>query len=290
MFAMARLARIIGLLALAAVLGACSAVKLGYNDLDEVAYWWLDNYIDLTDEQTPRVREDLARLHGWHRNEELPRISALLHRMETLAPGEISPAQACDFVPPLRERLHAIADRAEPAIVTLALGLAPEQLAHLERKYEKTRAQYRKEWVMPAPGELAEKRFEQFVERSEMVYGQLEEPQRAVLRRQLDQSIFDPRRLLTERQRRQQDTLQTLRKLAGQPVTISAARSLVHGWLQRLQASPDAGYRRYEQDWVAESCRTFSALHNSTTPTQREAAVRRLRAYQRDLRELSSQQ
>jgi hypothetical protein len=31
------------------------------------------------------------------------------------------------------------------------------------------------------------------------------------------------------------------------------------------------------------------ALHASTTAAQREAAVRRLRAYQRDLRELAAQ-
>jgi hypothetical protein len=33
----------------------------------------------------------------------------------------------------------------------------------------------------------------------------------------------------------------------------------------------------------------FSAVHASTTVAQRQQAVRRLRAYQRDLRELSAQ-
>ncbi len=54
-----RLGRIICLLGLAAALAACSAIKLGYNNIDDVAYWWLDSYVDFSDEQTPRVREDL---------------------------------------------------------------------------------------------------------------------------------------------------------------------------------------------------------------------------------------
>jgi hypothetical protein len=40
---------------------------------------------------------------------------------------------------------------------------------------------------------------------------------------------------------------------------------------------------------IDEACVNAAALHNSTTAAQREAGVRRLRAYQRDLRELSAQ-
>ncbi len=289
MTTLSRLARIIGLLALSAALAACSAIKLGYNNLDEIVYWWLDSYVDFTDEQAPRVREDLARLHAWHRNEELPRLAALLQGVETMAAAEVSPAQACAFVPRLRERVHAVAERAEPAIVTLTVGMGPEQLAHLERKYGNNNDKYRREWVRLAPAALHEKRFEQIVERSEMIYGPLEEAQRTVLRRQIEQSVFDPRQVLAERQRRQRDAVQTLRKVTGPPaVTLIEARALVRGYLERAQASPDPAYRRYEQGVIEEGCRILSALHNSASPAQREAAVRRLRAYQRDLRELAA--
>lgn len=286
---MARLARIIVLLVLAAALGGCSAIKLGYNNLDQVAYWWLDSYVDFADDQSMRVREDLGRLQAWHRVQELPRLIALLQEVESLAPGEVSAQQVCAFVPKLRERVNAVTDRAEPAVVTLALGLAPEQLAHLERKYTDNNQRFTKEWVRLDRAELIDKRFKQFVERSEMFYGNLEEPQRAALRQQLDRSIFDPRRLLAERQRRQQDALQTLRRLAGQPVALAEARALVRGYLHRVQASPDAGYRRYEQDLIAEGCRNIAFLHNQATAVQRQAAAQRLRAYQRDLSELAAQ-
>ena len=41
---------------------------------------------------------------------------------------------------------------------------------------------------------------------------------------------------------------------------------------------------------IQEGCRTFTAVHQVTTPAQREQAARRLRAYQRDLQELAAQQ
>jgi hypothetical protein len=73
-------------------------------------------------------------------------------------------------------------------------------------------------------------------------------------------------------------------------VPLAEARALLRGWFDRALVSPDAAYRAHQEQLVQESCRIFSATHNATTPAQREMAVRRLRAYQRDLRELAAQQ
>ncbi|MCX7224461.1 MAG: hypothetical protein NT071_02345, partial [Burkholderiales bacterium] len=53
-----RVFRIIGLL-LALLLSGCSALRLGYSQAPELAYWWLDSYFDFTEAQTTRVRADL---------------------------------------------------------------------------------------------------------------------------------------------------------------------------------------------------------------------------------------
>lgn len=278
------------LLALAAALAGCSAIKLGYNTLGEVAYWWLDSYIDFTETQRPIVRQDLARLHQWHRAEELPKFAAILRRMEELAPGDVSPGQACSFVPEFRQRLAAVADRAEAAAVALASGLSAEQLRHIQHRYEKNNAGYTSDWVELAPADRLEKRYRQFLERSEMIYGRLDEPQRTALRSDIEKSVFDPRRSLAERQRRQHDALRTLRQMGGQRIGFQQARQLFRGYLERVQYPPEPAARAYQETLVEEGCRHFSVLHNSTTATQREAAVRRLRAYQRDLRELAAPQ
>jgi hypothetical protein len=289
MKSVARLARIIVLLTLAAALAACSAVKLGYNNLDQAAYWWLDSYLDFTTEQSVLVRQDLARLHAWHRAEELPRIGDMLHRMEQLAPGNITPAQACQFVAEFRQQLGALADHAEPAVVTMAISLSPEQLAHLQHKYEKNIAKYRDEWVDLSAAELREKRFEQFLKGSDMIYGSLDEPQREALRRDVERTIFDPKRILVDRQRRQADALQTLRQVTSGTVDFTTARRLMRGYIERFQASPDKRYREYQEALIQEGCRHFAALHNSTTAAQRQGAVQRLRAYQQIVVELTAQ-
>ncbi len=288
--ALTRLAGIIVALVCAFGLGGCSAIKLGYSTLPEVAYWWLDGYLDFTDTQTAQVRGDLARLHGWHRAEELPRLADLLARMELAAAGPVTGPQACAFVAEIQTRLNVVAEQAEPAVLGLAASLSAAQLRHLEAKYASNNDTWRRDWIAPAAEARREKRFEQALDRAESIYGRLDEPQREVLRQQLAASIFDPARILTERQRRQQDLLQTLRRFQTPGLAPTASRALMRGYLERAQRSPDPAYRAWQDALLEEGCRTFSALHASTTPAQREQATRRLRAYQRDLRELAARQ
>ncbi|MCW5650034.1 MAG: hypothetical protein KIS62_09830 [Ramlibacter sp.] len=282
------MARIIGLLALAAALSACSAIKLGYNNASELVYWWLDGYLDFTDEQSPRVREDLARLHQWHRANELPRYAALLREVERLMPGDVSAQQVCAIAGEVVQRLTALSQRAEPAVVTTAMGLSPEQLQHLARRYERNNTDYRKDWLSLDPQAQQEKRFKVLLERSEMVYGSLGDPQQDVLRQQVAQSVFDARQFDAERQRRQRDALRTLRSLQQPPMPLGDAVLAMRGYLQRSRESPDPVWRQQQERLLQEGCRTFAALHNSTTAAQRDSAVRRLRAYQRDLGELAA--
>jgi len=281
-----RLARIIVALLAAMGLAACSAIKLGYNNFDEVAYWWLDSYVDFTDEQARRARAELDRLHAWHRSEELPRLVEMLQRMERIAPGTIAPHQACAFVAEVQDRLNLVAAQAEPAVLALAADLTPEQLRHLEGKYRSNNEKFRREWVDQALSAQREKRYERMLERMESFYGRLDSEQRRVLREGIERSTWDAQRVLAERLRRQQDLLQTAGRLIE---TRGASREPLRGYVERVQRSPDAAYRDWQDELLQENCRTFAAVHESTTAAQREQAVRRLRGYQKDLQDLAQQ-
>ena len=281
-----RLAAIIVSLALALGLGGCSALKLGYSTLPDLSYWWLDGYLDFGEEQVPVVRRELQRLHDWHRERELQSLSALLARMAQAAPEPVSAQQACGFAAEFRSRLQHAADMAAPSIADVALTLHGRQLQHLERKMASKNAEWRRDWLEPPPAKRLEKRYDQLLERAETIYGSLDDAQRAVLRQGLARSSFDPQRAYAERERRQQDLLATLRQAHRHR---AEATVLLRGWLHRVLHSPDAQYAALQEGWLQENCRLFSALHESTSAAQRERAVRRLKAYERDLQELARQ-
>jgi hypothetical protein len=283
----ARLGGIILALTLSLVLSGCSALKLGYNTVPDLGYWWLDGYLDFSDAQRVEVRSELARLHAWHRQQELPLLADLVARVQQLAPGDISPQQACEVVADVRARVDALGDRAEPPAAALATTLTARQLRRLERKFRSANETFRKEQIEPPAAERDEKRFSRVLERAEMFYGRLDETQRAVLKQGVAQSAYDAARILADRERRQQDLLRTLYRVTTPPASASEARVQLHAWRERAQHSPDAAYRTWQEGLVQEGCRIFSAVHQVTTPAQREEAVRRLRAYETDLRDLA---
>ena len=280
------MARIIGVLLAAAALGACSAIKLAYNNLPTVSYWRLDAYLDFNGAQTPKVRDELEQLLAWHRQNELPRIASLLQEAQALAPGEVTPAQVCAMTDRIRERLLAVTERAELAGTELALSLSESQLQQLERKYAKVNAEYRKGWLERTPAQVQEKRYDRALDRAEDFYGRLTDEQRDLLKQQAAQSVFDPRLTDAERRRRQQDALAVLRGfVAGKP-SPAEARAALHDYIQRIAEPPPGPWRDQQQALLQEGCRNTAALHNSTTASQRAQAVRRLQAYQEDLRQL----
>lgn len=282
----AKLSRIIGALVLGAALAACSAVKLGYNNLPDLAYWWLDGYVDFNGEQTPRVREDLASLLAWHRQTELPQIAALLQKAQALAPNDVTPAQACAFTEDIRARLLAVAYRAEVPGAELAVSLEGAQLQTLERKYAKNNADYASDWLRRTVAKQQDKRYDQFLDRNEDFYGRLDSAQRALLRQQIVQSVFDAKRVDAQRRERQQEALALLRRFVAERTPAAEARPALHAYIQRVSEPPPGPWRDYQQSVLEEGCRNVAALHNSTTPAQRQKAVERLRAYEADVRDL----
>jgi hypothetical protein len=278
--------QIIGVLLLAALLGACSAVRLAYNNLPTVSYWWLDGYVDFDAAQSLRVREELDALLAWHRREELPQVLPLLRRARALAPNDVTPGQACEFADAVRDRLLATAVRAEAPVAELALTLSPAQLQHLQARYAKVNAKYHKEWVSLDAAALQGKRYERFLDRYEDFYGALHADQRALLRQMVADSVFDATRVDAERRARQAEIVAMLRRFQSERMAPDQAQAAIHAWVRRIAEPPVGPRREYQAALQDEGCRNLAALHNTTTPAQRSRAVDRLARYARDVEAL----
>lgn len=270
----------------ALLLSGCSAVRLGYNSAPELSYWWLDSFLDFNDPQSVQVRADLAALQAWHRQSELPRYVNLLEKLQRLAPVTVTPGQLCEVYGELKPRLQALLDQAEPSIAALAPTLTPEQLVHLQRQLDKRSERWRAQWLTVSLDERNARRVKQLADRAEMLYGSLEEPQLALLRERVAALPFDADLRERESQRRHQDVLQTLRQVQSGTPSDKAVRAALHAWLARAVNSPDPVYRNQQEMATQATCQTLAALHNSTTPAQRLAAIKTLQSYAADARAL----
>ncbi len=292
-----RIIRLLLVTSLLAVLVGCSAVRLAYNNLPDLAYWWVDGYADLNEPQSLLLRAELARMHDWHRKTELPRIAHLLRQIQQVTPADTNPERVCQFYGDLRTRFDAVTAQAlaQPGILALATRMTAVQFKHLEARFAKGNQEWQRERGSQGRDVRVAKRVEAEIDRAEQFYGTLDEAQRRLLQVAVNRSAFDPQRVFAERVRRQQDMLETLRSIAGMgnnnvPAADTAqAGAALRAYVERTSRSPDPLYRRYADAALLENCQTYARLHNSTTAEQRGRAVARLAAYERDARELSTQ-
>ncbi|MEO7242610.1 MAG: DUF6279 family lipoprotein [Variovorax sp.] len=285
--------RIIGLLlslSMAALVAGCATVRMGYNNLDDLSYWWLNAYVDFNGAQTPTVRDELTALIAWHRANELPRVAQLLARVEAAAPGDVTAEQVCSVYDEIRDRLLAVAVRAEPAATQLALSLGEAQLQTLAKKYAKNNAGYRNRWGDRTPAERVERRYDELLKREEDFYGRLEDAQRALLRRQAEQSQADVLVGGVERQRRQEQVMALLKHFQRDRPTAAVAQKEVHALVMRIAEAAPGSEGQAQRERQAESCRNVAALHATTSPAQRQRAAERLRAYRGDVEALMARQ
>ncbi len=271
-----------------ALMSGCSMVRLGYNQAPELAYWWLDAYVDFNDLQTPRVRDALAQWFAWNRRTQLPDYVALLQRAEAEVQADTTTERACIFEADLRSRIDTAVDRAVPAAAELAQTLTPAQIQHIERRYAKVNEEFRSDYLQSDRTRRIQASTQRAIDRIEMVYGNLDAPQLDLIAKAVAQSPFDPVLWMQERQRRQQDVLQMLRRLSAERPGATRAQAAVRAHVAQYSQSPNEAFRTYNAKLTDFNCAFAATLHNATTQAQRQVALQRFKGWEADLRALNA--
>ena len=287
MSSLRRLGIIGGSLLLTVALAGCSTIRFGYSQGVEVGHWWLDRYLDFNDEQSALVRERLGEWFAWHRRTQLPDYAAWLERVRQDSRSAVTPAQMCRWFDDLQQRSDVAVAQALPMLGEVLRDLSASQVAYLNRQYAKRNREFREEFLQEVPEERLRASIKRAVERFENLYGKLEAPQREVIAKGVRESPFDAERWAIERETRQRDVVQAILRMQAERAAPAQAATILRGVADRWLKSPSADYREYQMRLTDYNCRFAAAVHNATTPAQREAAARRLKGWADDARSLA---
>ena len=272
-----------------ALSAGCSALRFGYNQAPDLAYWWLDGYVDFDDAQTLKVRNGLANWFAWHRSTQLPDYAQLLVRAQAEAVSDTTPVRVCEWWDTLGLRMDSAFERAVPVGAELMLSVGAKQIQHMERRYAKANDEFRDEFLQGDPAKRRKASVDRAIERAELLYGTLNEAQREQVARTVSRSPFDAELWFSERKRRQQDALQMLRRLGAEGAGRDKAEAALRAYIERWRRSPREEYRRYAESLADYNCAFAAGLHNATTAAQRQTAVQRLKGWEGDARALAAE-
>ena len=273
------------LLLLAALcLGGCSSIRLAYGNASQLAWWWIDGYVDFSREQAPQIKDGLDRFAEWHRRTQLPEWLPLLAAAQAQITEPTTPELACRWQAQVRDKLEPTLQRALSLAADALPGLAEAQFRHIEQKYAKGNAEMRRDFLQDDAEERLDRAVKRTLERVEQVYGRVGEAQKKLVREGVAASPFSPELWLAERQRRQRDVLATLRRLAAEKADSEQRLAALQQLVQRMERSTDPAYRAYQLKLADYNCAFAARIHNGTTPAQRLKARETLKGWEDDLR------
>ena len=280
---MAHLIRAIAVLALALLLGGCGAIQLAYNNADALIRYKSRNYVDLNVAQRETFRQRLARLHQWHRREELPRYADLLAEAGRRVERGVTASDIDWGIQAYRERWGVLVGSAAAEAAPIALSLSSQQVDDIERKLSAANLDFSRERHADDPQRRVMHAATQMNRQISHWMGGLTDAQESlVLAYVRNQDILWQWRM-ADRERRQRLAIEMLRMARDAGSLADGVSSLI----LRPETGRSPEYSQAVERGDAEFRRLLLALERSATSDQRAHVLRRINDYVQDLRALA---
>jgi len=273
--------------AFALLLGACSAIRIGYNNADTLIVFSLDDYLDLSSEQSDLARERAGALMNWHRSTQLRDYAQMIDAARARLAGPVTAAEVLAFNEAFNNRLAAVGERAAPEVAQLALTLSPSQLDRLARKLTSDTSKARRELVKFAGKETIDDRVKRYVERVDDWFGSVSAAQREALRTAVLQRPAAAEWWMDERERRQRELVRVLRRIQSEQPSTAVATGWLRDYFAELRSSSDVQRRAKMDEFRRSNAELIATLINSASPAQRAHLSAKLGAYAEDFSALA---
>jgi len=173
-------------LVLVLLVSGCST-KFAYNNFDWLVYWYIDDYIELNDEQEAFFDQNLAKWMTWHRGEELAKYKTHLEEIKRdIRQGNIDEATIAEHMDLGQAHFERVRDKVTPTLVKMATEIDQEQITYLfaalekeNKKQEDRMAKRRKD----GPEKALERRIDGITDQVEDNIGRLTSEQKEIIER-----------------------------------------------------------------------------------------------------------
>ena len=272
------LPRILIVAAAVLALAACSAVRLSYNNADTLLRYMAWDYFDLDSGQSEHMQAAIARLHRWHRANEIPDYAALAAEAGKRVERGVTREDVAWAIANLRSRIRRVTARGAQDAAPILATLGPAQIAALEHKFAEKNEKYAKEYLSNDERKRHKAQLDRTLDRFHDFLGELTGEQRTKVDRFVAEHARYVELRFEDRQRWQHEVVALLRRYR-QPEELGAHLSdlLLHPETRRAEE-----FAREERRWEEDLAALLVDLNGTLTAKQRARAVKRLERYAED--------
>lgn len=158
----------------------CST-KFVYDNMDWLLLEYLDDYVELNNDQEEVVSQKIAVLSEWHRREEIPNYIAHLDELMAIEPSTLTLEQLETQQEKLRQHSQRLVARIAPELYSIARELSNEQVEELMDSIRVRHTKYKKKYQQLSDDEIKARYKERIEDNLETWVGSLTKQQQTLI-------------------------------------------------------------------------------------------------------------
>jgi hypothetical protein len=266
-------------LAAAALLVACTALRLAYDNADTYLLFRAKSYLDLDAKGSDELDERIDEFFAWHRRTALPQYARLSEEAAKRVTRGLSREDLVwgydSLVAHARQSLRFAAERVAP----LLDRLTPQQVAHMERRFAEDNRKFAREYLRGSEAERRKRRARRLEERLEDWLGNLSHVQAEKVKQFSERTpLYDELRA-KDRQRMQAEFVDMIRKRE----TQKRLPDWIANWDHGRDPAHLAASERFRQEYLT----LLLEIDKTLSSEQRNRAAANFRRYAEDFRVLA---
>lgn len=167
---------------------ACSS-KMIYNNLDWLSYWYIEDYITLTNVQEAEFDPALVQFLDWHRKSELPSYLTQIKQIKQDINNGLEQTDIEAYMKTFEGFWQAILIGIEPGVLKLAYSLKEEQITEFLAANEKKNRDRVEEFEDLSEQARLDKRFDKIESRLSSFIGKLDPAQKQLINSTNEQQL-----------------------------------------------------------------------------------------------------
>ena len=268
----------------AAVLSGCSMLRIGYTQLDTLAGWIADDYFDLDSQQRQEFRTRFARLHEWHRYDQLPDYAQFLTQTRTRLDKGLTRADVLWLTEGVRQRYRTLINYSADDAAAILMTVTPEQLENLRKRWDKANRRFVREYHLDSSAEEQRRATgRRVLSRIRDWVGHLDDAQdQQILAWAAELPLMNAPRH-QDRMRRQREFLQLMAQRDDPKRFAARLRHFLLNW----EEGRDPAYDKMFNDWTERQADLYVKVYYLLLPHQRAAVADRVQGYINDMTRLA---
>jgi Family of unknown function (DUF6279) len=271
------------------LISACSSLQLTYNQSDLLLKWWIDDYIDTTEDQNNFLTQAFPPILAKHRQEQLPKFLAEIRKLREQLTKPLSISDAQIVVKEIKtaslDTLNVLNEDASK----LALALEPKQFSNMESAFVKANKKYQNEYLTGNAEERLQVRVDKIIERTESFSGSISKSQKAQIKEIAKENLLDGELIYQIRLFKQQHVLKTLQKIHQEKPTLTQTKTITSKLFQDLVWGANPEQMELERKRDLQSAIVIAKISEILDMQQLKKSQNKLRSWEVDLQKLIQQ-